>query len=133
MKSAVLLCAAALLTGCATAHFYPVQGPLSAQTPPRIYTVRMDSADIVTVTLGTELCRGMWSNLPKEDPTARDLAAEWDLVYGKGFFLAHVLGNIGVARAILTCTTSGMSVNVEFTSTQGVAKDSNGNVFKLVF
>jgi hypothetical protein len=133
MKSAVLLFAVALLCGCATAHFYPVQGPLSAQTPPRIYTVRMDSADIVSVTLGKgEVCRGMWSNLPKEDPTARDMSAEWDLVYGKGFYLAKVLGNIGVARAILTCTSS-MSVNVEFTSTQGVAKDSNGDVFKLTF
>jgi hypothetical protein len=133
MKSAVLLCAAALLCGCATAHLYPVQGPLSAQPSPRSYTLRMDSAGIVTVTLGkAEVCRGSWSNLPKEDPTARDLAVEWDLVYGKGFYLASVLGNIGVARAILNCTSS-MTVNVEFTSTQGVAKDSNGNVFKLVF
>ena len=133
MKKALLVCATALMSGCATAHFYPVQGPLSAQTPPRIYTVRMDSVDIVTVTLGKgEVCRGMWSNLAKEDPTHSDLAAEWDLVYGKGFFLANIQGSIGVARAILSCT-SGMSVNVEFNATQGVAKDSNGDVFRLMF
>ena len=133
MKTALLLFVAALMSGCATAHFYPVQGPLSALTPPRIYTVRMDSVDIVTVKLGSgEVCRGMWSNLAKEDPTESDLATEWDLVYGKGFFLANIHGSIGVARAILSCT-SGMSVNVEFNATKGVAKDSNGDVFRLMF
>jgi hypothetical protein len=133
MKSALLLLAALLVSGCVAGHLYPVQGPLSAQTPPPIYRVRMDNLDIVSVTLGSgDVCRGMWSNLPKEDPTSRDLSVEWDLVYGKGFFLANVFGNIGLARAMLTCTKD-TTVNVEFTSDKGVAKDSNGNVFKLTF
>jgi hypothetical protein len=133
MKTALLLFATVLVSGCAAGRLYPVQGPLAAQTPPPSYTVRMDSADIVSVTLGSgDVCHGMWSNLPKEDPTARDLSAEWDLVYGKGFFVTSVFGNIGLARALLTCT-KGTTVNVEFTSEKGVAKDSNGDVFKLTF
>ncbi len=133
MKKALLLFAALLVSGCVAGHLYPVQGPLAAQTPPPIYRVRMDNLDIVSFTLGSgDVCHGMWSNLPKEDPTSGDLSAEWDLVYGKGFFLANVHGSIGIARAILTCT-KGTTVNVEFSSTQGVAKDSNGNVFKLTF
>jgi hypothetical protein len=133
MKTALLLLAAVLVSGCATGHLYPVQGPLSTRAPPPTYTVRMDNADIVSFKLGSgDLCSGMWSNLPKEDPTSRDLSAEWDLVYGKGFFLANVLGNIGLARAMLTCT-KGTTVNVEFTSDMGVAKDSSGDVFKLTF
>ncbi|HTB67478.1 MAG TPA: hypothetical protein VK727_14710 [Steroidobacteraceae bacterium] len=133
MKTVLLLFAALLVSGCATAHLHPVQGPLATQTPPRTYAVSMDSAAIVAVTLSKgEVCRGSWSNLAKEDPTERDLSAEWDLVYGNGAFAANVLGTLGIARAILTCT-SGMTMNVEFNSTKGVAKDSNGNVFKLTF
>jgi hypothetical protein len=133
MKIVLLLIVVVLVSGCATANLYPVQGPLSARTPPPTYKVRMDNLNIVTFKLGTgDLCSGMWSNLPKEDPTSHDLSAEWDLVYGKGFFLTKVLGNIGLGRAMLTCT-KGATVNVEFTSDKGVAKDSNGDVFKLTF
>jgi hypothetical protein len=133
MKTVLLLLAAVLVSGCATGHLYPIQGPLAAQTPPPTYAVRMDNADIVSFKLASgDVCLGMWSNLPKEDPTARDLAVEWDLAYGKGFFLANVFGNIGLARAKLTCT-KGTTVNVEFTNERGVAKDSNGDVFKLAF
>jgi hypothetical protein len=133
MKSVLLLFAAALLSGCATAHLYPVQGPLSAQTPPPIYKFRMESGDTMTAKLANgENCPGSWLGIPQDDPTARDMAAEWDLVYGKGFFLANVLGKPGIGRGTLSCP-SGMKVNVEFNSEKGVAKDDQGNVFKLTF
>jgi hypothetical protein len=133
MKTALPLLAAVLVSGCATGHLYPIQGPLSAQTPMRTYAIRIDSVAIVTVKLGSgELCRGMWSNLPKEDPTSGELSAEWDLVYGKGYYLAEVRSSTGIARAVLDCT-SGMTVNVQFSSTKGIAKDSHGDVFKLTF
>ena len=135
MKSVLLLCAAVLvsISGCATGHLYPVQGPLSALTPAPVYKVKMGNGDQISATVANgEVCNGTWLDLVQEDPTAREMAADWDLVYGKGFFLANVHGNIGIARAILTCT-KGTTVNVEFSSTQGVAKDSNGNVFKLTF
>lgn len=133
MKSALLLFAVMLLSGCATGRLYPVQGPLSAQMPPPIFKVDMDSGDSISTKLVKgELCSGTWLDVVPEDPTARDMSAEWDLVYGKGFFLANVLGHAGIARAILTCPRD-MSVKVEFSSAQGVAKDSDGNVFRLTF
>jgi hypothetical protein len=133
MKSVLLLCAAVLVSGCATGHLYPVQGPLSALTPAPVYKVKMGNGDQISATVANgEVCNGTWLDLVQEDPTAREMAADWDLVYGKGFFLANVLGKAGVARSMLTCP-KGLTVNVEFNSTQGVAKDSNGNVFKLTF
>jgi hypothetical protein len=133
MKTALLLVAALLVSGCVAGHLYPVQGPLSAQTPRPIYNVKMDNADGISARLADgEVCRGTWLDVAQGDPTARDMAAEWDLVYGKGFFLDSVLGKITVARAILTCPHD-TKVTVEFNTTQGVAKDSNGDVFKLTF
>jgi hypothetical protein len=133
MKSAVLLFAAALLSGCATGHLYPVQGPLAAKTPPPIYKIKMDNGDTMTARLGIdEVCHGTWLDIAQNDPDARDMSAEWDLVYGNGFFLANVLGNISIARANLTCPKD-MTLTAEFDSVKGVAKDNNGNVFRLTF
>jgi hypothetical protein len=135
MKSAVLLLAAVLVSGCATGHLYPVQGPLLAQMPPPIYKIKTERGDSISARLSIdEVCRGTWLDVVQEDPTAREMSAEWDLVYGKGFFLANVLGKIGIARAKLICSKdTTTTVEVEFNSTIGVAKDSNGNVFKLTF
>jgi hypothetical protein len=141
MKPAVLLFAAALLSGCATGHLYPVDGPLAAQRPAPIYRIGMDYGDRITAKLGKgESCEGSWLVIVPEDPTSRDMAAEWDLVYGKGYFLANVQGKAGIAHATLTCPKATdapkekpMTVNAEFDSKKGVAKDSNGNVFKLTF
>ncbi|HEY6454669.1 MAG TPA: hypothetical protein VIY90_05235 [Steroidobacteraceae bacterium] len=133
MKSVLLLVAAALVSGCAAGRLYPVQGPLSAQRPPPIYKLRMGNYDAISTRLANgKLCSGNWLDVVQGDPTARDMSAEWDLVYGNGFFAANVLGKNGIARAILNCPDE-MKVTVEFNSTNGVAKDSNGNVFKLMF
>ncbi len=133
MKSTVLLITAALLSGCATGHLYLMQGPLSAQAPAPIYNVKMDYGDGISATLAHgDACHGTWLDVVKEDPSARDLAAEWDLVYGKGYFLANVLGHVGIAHALLTCT-SGATLKAEFDSAKGVAKDNTGNVFRLKF
>lgn len=133
MKSAVFLVAAVLLTGCATGHLYPVRGALAAQTPPPVYKVKMDSGDSMSATLANgEVCSGTWLDVVQEDPTARDMSADWDLVYGKGFFQSNVQGKIGIARALLRCP-KGETVKVEFDSTKGVATDNSGDVFKLTF
>jgi hypothetical protein len=133
MKSALLLCAVALLSGCAGGHLYPVQGPLAAQTPAPIFRIKMDSGDAMTARLAKgEVCHGTWLDIAQNDPDARDMAAEWDLVYGKGYFMANVLGNISIARAILSCPKD-TTLKVEFDSVKGVGKDENGNVFRLTF
>jgi hypothetical protein len=65
------------------------------------------------------------------------MAADWDLVYGTGFYTAHVVGNQLYARATLT-GNNGSIMYVELSNetntrgnTKGVARDSDGNVFKV--
>jgi hypothetical protein len=133
MKSALLVLTTVLVSGCATGHLYPVQGPLAAQTPPPIYKVKMGTGDSISATLANgEMCHGRWLDVAQGDPTAREMSAEWDLVYGKGFFLANVLGNAAIARTILTCAKDA-KVSAEFNSEKGVAKDDKGDVFRLTF
>lgn len=133
MKSALLLFTALLVSGCAGGHLYPVQGPLSAQTPPPIYSIKMEHADLLSARLGHgEVCNGNWLDVVKEDPSSHDMEAEWDLVYGKGYFLANVLGHLGIARSTITCG-KGTKVTFEFDSMHGVGKDNNGNVYRIMF
>jgi hypothetical protein len=68
------------------------------------------------------------------------MSADWDQVFGPGYFVANVLGAQVVARAVLA-GTKGTTLNVEFydpspghiQSVVGVARDNNGDLFKLTF
>jgi len=129
-------------------HLYPIQGPLASQTPlpviPMTLSGLLSSTGIVdsgslTVTLRDgEVCRGSWAQVRQDDPSANRMAAQWDAVYGQGFFIANVLGNPVFGRAILT-GTPGSTVSVEFydpkpaniTATVGIAQDNKGNLYKL--
>lgn len=134
MKSALLLFVAVLMSGCAGGHLYPVQGPISEQKPAPIFMIKTDYGDSMTAKLGKgKVCHGSWLDVVPEDPTVRDMATEWDLVYGKGYFMANVLGHPGIARARLTCTPDDTILNAEFDSAKGVATDNKGNVFRLMF
>jgi hypothetical protein len=68
---------------------------------------------------------------------ALDLAADWDRVYGPGYFQAHVLGSRLRSRALLTSTAGATAVVEVYTSqrqcgdTSGVARDSLGYVYKV--
>jgi hypothetical protein len=70
--------------------------------------------------------------------------AAWDTVYGQGYYLAHVLGEGQYGRATMT-GNQGTSLQVEIHSSvsrqgsemqtsqpKGVAKDSKGNLYKVV-
>jgi hypothetical protein len=73
-----------------------------------------------------------------------NLSAEWDAVYGSGFYTAHVLGAHLFVRTTLTGKQGG-SLQVEMISQpvetgakdvaapniSGVARDEKGNVFKV--
>ncbi len=133
MKTGLLLCAVALLSGCTGGHLYPVQGPLSAQQPTPTYGIKMEGGDQISARLGNgEVCRGTWLDVVKEDPSARDMETEWDIVYGKGYFLTNVLGHLGIARSTMTCSKS-TKVTFEFDSMKGVGKDNGGNVYRIMF
>jgi hypothetical protein len=122
-----------LVSGCATGHLYPVQGPLAALMPVPTYEIKMESFNAISARLvHGEVCEGLWLAVVAEDPSARDMSADWDLAYGKGFFLANVLGHNGIARSTLTCS-KGTTVTAEFDSMKGVAQDNKGNVFRIMF
>lgn len=154
-----LLCAC-FLSGCVrVAHLYPVQGPLAAQTPPPIYTGRItaviNSGSISAHLANGQQFSGKWqaqsvSALAKESRAGVvpqfNLSAEWDAVYGPGFYTAHVLGAHLFARTTLTGKQGGalqlemISQPVETGGTKvlapdisGVARDEQGNVYKVAF
>jgi hypothetical protein len=141
-----VLLSVALLSGCVIAqpgHLYPVQGPLAAQNPPPVYKVSLNAvarSGSLTATLAAGKATGSWSVLLATDPTASKMAAQWDAIYGQGFFVANVLGNPNFCRAALN-GAQGVHLDVEFTlnpqaqvfTAKGIATDPQGNLFKLTF
>jgi hypothetical protein len=150
-----LLALVSVLTGCVSLSvpgaFSPVRGPLSKQSPePPAYTAKMSgllSGTISVVLANGEVCAGAWSFVSKTAPAntdgsvdtaaPADIAADWDFVYGPGFYVAHVVGNKLYARATLTGNI-GTVMYVELSNetntrgnTKGVAQDNRGNLFKV--
>jgi hypothetical protein len=159
MKSrlVLLLMCVSTLSGCATARFYPVHGPLSTQAPVPVYVAKLsgafNSGNFSAVLGDGEVCKGGWAKVPRPKTSneatpatavsANNLSAEWDTVYGTGFYVAHVLGARLYARAVLT-GNQGTILNVELykpdnvenntpASIKGVATDNKGNIYKVAF
>jgi hypothetical protein len=147
------LAMAANLAGCISltvqGGFSPVEGPLSQQNPAPTYTAKMSgllSGSISVVLAKGDVCKGSWAFVSRTPPTATGTtalppppktAADWDLVYGQGFYVAHVVGNRFYARATLT-GKMGTVVHLELSNetntrgnTKGVARDNHGNIFKV--
>jgi hypothetical protein len=68
---------------------------------------------------------------------AADLSQDWELIYGAGYYQAHVKGNRFYSRALLSGSTGATLVaeivgdySYHFT---GAARDSHGNVYKVTF
>lgn len=145
-SAAALLLSAGLLAGCVIAvpgHLYPVQGALAAQVPPPVYTLSMNGigrSGSLSGTLATGPAKGPWAVLSGTDPAANKFSAQWDAIYGTGFFVANVLGNPYFCRATLS-GAQGLELDVDFiitvpgqvNSIKGVAIDSAGNIYKLTF
>jgi hypothetical protein len=154
----ISLLAALVLFGCsARARFYPVQGPLSAETPPPVFAGKLTvNASFRSGTLSAQLSdgesfRGTLSlvetgtrrRMGQADATPAAIAGMdklWDLIYGDGYYLAHVLGEGQYGRAVIT-GSKGTLLQLEIHSAvvgnavsqpKGVAKDGKGNVYKVV-
>ena len=151
MKASIIavLVTATMLGGCILSvpgGFSPVQGPLSKQSPIPTYAATMSglfSGSISVVLDNGEVCKGPWAFATTTPSTSApavapiDMAADWDSVYGTGYFAAHVLGNKLYARATLM-GNMGTVLHTEFSNetntrgnTKGVAEDNKGNVFKV--
>lgn len=154
----VALFATSLISGCyVSLHpnmgLYPVRGPVTAETPVREGQIRFTAhvtltpvyfsaskAGKIAATLGDgEICKGGWRLLPT--PADNPVAADWDEVYGQGFYVAHVLGARQYVQAELT-GGQGTTLHVELywpetgdrdqaPPGRGVATDNHGNVYKV--
>lgn len=160
MKTNAVLFAAALcaclVAGSSHASaqkLYPVQGPLSAQTPPPVFagnirrpmfaagpvfnllkSWKLSDGDVllqskpkpVMASAATPMATGAIS-LPLPN-----LAFAWDAVYGDGFFAAHILGK-KFGQAVFT-GSQGTVLQVEtLDGKNGVAVDNRGNTYKMVW
>ena len=70
-------------------------------------------------------------------PSLIAIATDWDIVYGPGYYLAHVFGNNLYSRATLT-GNMGTTADAKLTNegnqrgqTKGIAIDNRGNLFKV--
>jgi hypothetical protein len=132
-----------LYVGCIPMHpklfLYPVKGPMSDQNPPSAITAstRGFTSGSISFRLPTgEVCEGPWTLVPSGQ-MASGLAEAWDLVFGQGYYTAHVLG----AKQHGTSTIRGdrgsefrlefYRDTVEGSPLLGVAKDAAGNVYKV--
>src|SRR5260370_37448353 len=157
-KLVFVLLAVSILTGCrATGRLYPVQGPLSAQTPTPVLLAKVtgafNSGNISVALTDGEGCKGHLATVPCPQASKgaaatgtaprSEMSPVWDTVYGAGFFVSHVVGKRLYVQTGLTGDL-GTVLNVEMYkpdgnaqntvgSIQGVAKDNNENIYKLVF
>ena len=147
-RIALSLWVALMVSGCVTApgvhgHLYPVEGPVTVQAPAPIYTVTLNMLSVkrdISATLPNgEVCQGSLQTLGQNDPAARSMEADWDRVYGEGFFMATLLGK---DRGHATLTgIEGACMRIELfnpqhdelldtillDSVEGVARDEQGN------
>lgn len=121
-------------------YLHPVQGPMASPgTGTAIIGVATGfGSDSISFQLPTgESCQGPWQPVPQNQGDL-GLASSWDLVYGDGYFTHHVLGTKWRGSATLR-GDKGSEFKLEFYRGDapgypllGVARDSAGNVFKVV-
>src|SRR5262249_8230725 len=135
--------------GCLTAlnaRLYPIKGPLAAQVPAPVLAARIalrQNGEISLTLADGETATGRWVEGTANPSLNREMAPIWDAIYGQGFYTSQVLRTQLYARATVS-GNRGTVLNVEFFREvethyrttcfvlSGVAKDNNGNIYKLM-
>lgn len=139
--------ATAIAVGACSAQIemYPVEGPLSKEVPlPVVHA----TADGVTGGSGSlsltmpdgEACKGKWSSVAPQYASfgAGSLIGTYGQRIGLEGASVGIVPGINKGHAFVTCDR-GTTVEAEFLTGSGtangygVAKDSNGNIFKMLF
>ncbi|MGA3045584.1 MAG: hypothetical protein ABSD67_03120 [Terracidiphilus sp.] len=154
-RFAFVLLAVCVIAECVAAFgetLYPVVGPMATQAPPPAITAKFSGANSGRFTLtqaGGESFEGKWAFLVPSFVNAKtpetsssylpqpNLAFAWDTVYGQGYFLARVVGT-RIRQAVAT-GNQGTVLQIEclysdpHSGFNGVAVDSKGNIYKVVW
>ena len=134
----------------------PVKGPISLQAPGPFYegskgggtygySIKSDFVRVQSFTYANgEILKGKseWvtassadaqtSAAPDSNSPQQNLAAAWDLVYGPGYYAAHVAGN-KILHGTFT-GDKGTTLEVEsLDNFVAVGVDNQGNLFKIVW
>jgi hypothetical protein len=139
------VCFSVLASGCSQpVTLYPVQGPLSKQQPLPTIAAQADgilgnTGDLSLTLPDGEACRGKWSSAAPQQVSVS--TGSLFSMYGSAAGYGVTAGNVpGVNRgeAFLTCDRS-TTIQAEFftgsgtANGYGVAKDSRGNIYKMIF
>lgn len=126
-------------------HLFPVRGPLSANAPLPSFDLTLkfhgggEAGTLESTLTGNTSCKGPYQLVGATDPAASSLAAEWNQVYGDGYFVANVLGSHSLAGGQMKCAFGNVSVQFvvfhpgDMALSRGVAKDEAGNLYKVTF
>jgi hypothetical protein len=139
------LLSALLFLGCTTtANLYPVKGPLSEEHPSPVLVARVDgimgnTGNITLAMPDGESCRGRWSSAAGMAVGYGNvhLFSQYGSVLGTGYSVGNVPG-VNRGEAILFCDR-GTKIEVEFytgsgtANGYGLAKDTRGNLYKVLF
>lgn len=133
------------ITGCSTtANLYPVEGPLSRQTPAPTLVATVNGITSNTGGLNFTMpdgatCEGKWSSVAPQyaSVTSGSLFSQYGSVAGYSTSVGNVPG-VNRGQAFATCSDN-TRFDVEFftgsgtANGYGIAKDTNGNVYKMLF
>jgi hypothetical protein len=132
----------------------PVKGPMSLQAPGPFYegtrgggtysyVIKSDFGRVRSFTYADgETLKGKpdWATAPAADATAsgaqdnapQNPAAVWDLIYGQGYYAAHVAGN----KILQGTFTGDKGTTLQVQSLDNfiaVGADNHGNLYKIVW
>jgi len=146
MRSLILLTACSFLSGCMSANvsMYPIEGPYSKTTPLPVVKataigVENNSGPIKATLPDGQTCQGTWSSVAPQtgQVSTGALFTQYGAVFGSTVSRG-IMPGVNKGQAFMTCS-KGTTVDAEYytgsgtANGYGIAKDSNGNVFKMLF
>lgn len=146
VSATALLMSALAVGGCSTtADLFPIAGPLSHTVPLSVLTAKVDgitgnTGGVSLVMPDGETCKGRWSSAAPTY-TASTSGSLWDRYGNLAGFSGTTVGiapGVNRGEAFLACSR-GTTIKVEFftgsgtANGYGLAEDSRGNVFKMLF
>ena len=137
---------ALVLSGCSTtAYLYPVEGPVSKLTPLPTIEAKVDgilsnTGGLSFTTHSGENCTGRWSSVAPQavSQSFGTLFTQYGSTIGINQSNIANIPGVNAGQAFASCS-QGTSFDIEFitgsgtANGNGIAKDSEGNVYKMIF